>query len=150
MVDDLIDKLDEMLEKAWNLPLSGRSVIDVESLKAVVQEIRLNIPTEVKQARAIVADRGEIIKTARKEAESIIRSAEERAKAMVAQEEIVRQAQVKANDIMSATQTKSREMRKAGSDFVEDLMKRTEDCLAANLNDVRKTRQSIKHPGRED
>ena len=146
-VDELLDKLDEILEKSWNFPLSGgKSMVDAEAAKAVLEDIRINMPAEIKQARAIVADRGDIIKTARREAESIIRSAEERQKAMIAQEEVVRNAQLKANDILTNAQTKSREMRRAGADFVDDLMRRTEETLAGSLNDVRKTRQSIKSP----
>lgn len=144
-IDELLDKLDDMFDKAWSLPLSGgRCVIDVETAKSIVDDIRINMPMEIKQARAIVADRLEIISTAKKEGESVIRSAEERAKAMIAQEEIVRQAQLKANDIMAQSQNKSREMRKAATDYIDNIMKRTEEALVTNLQDVRQTRQNLK------
>ena len=46
--------------------------------------------------------------------------------------------------MISQTQAKIREMRKASNDYIDDLMKRTDDALAANLAELRKTRQSIK------
>ena len=67
----------------------------------------------------------------------------EKAKALVNQEEIVRQAQAKANDIMAQTQEKFRSMQKASNDYVEDLLRRTDDAMSANLAELRKTRQSI-------
>lgn len=144
-VDDLLDELYSMVDKAWNLPLSGgRAVLDGEEVKQILDEIRENLPQETRQARAIVADRAQIISDAKREAETIIRVAEERARAMVNQDTIVKQAQIKANDLISQSQAKFREMRKASNDYIDDLMKRTDDALAVNLAELRKTRQSIK------
>ena len=144
-VDELLDELEEMLDKATRLPLSrGRAILDGEDVREIIDEIRRNLPQESRQARAIVADRNQVISDARREAEVIIRVAEEKARAMVNQNEIVKQAQQKANDLMNQTQQKCREMRKASNDYIDDLMKRTDDCLASQLSELRKTRQGIK------
>lgn len=143
--EDLLDELYDMVDKAWNLPLSGgRAVLDGEEVKQILDEIRDSLPQELRQAKAIVADRAQIVSDAKREAETIIRVAEERAKAMVNQDEIVKQAQAKANDLISQAQTKFREMRRASNDYIDDLMKRTDDALAENLAELRKTRQNIK------
>lgn len=144
-VEDLIDELYDVLEKGWTLPLSGgKSFIDSEEAKQILDEIREAIPAEVRKAKAIVADRAQIISEAQREAETIVRVAEEKAKTLINQEEIVRQAQAKANDIMAQAQAKFREMRKASNDYVEDIMRRTDDAMSASLAELRKTRQSIK------
>ena len=143
--EDLIDELYAMVEKAWSLPLShGRAVLDGDEVKKILDEIKQALPQEIRQAKAIVADRSQIISDARQEAETIVRLAEERKKAMINQHETVKQAQQKSNDMISQTQAKIREMRKASNDYIEDLMKRTDDALAANLAELRKTRQNIK------
>ena len=143
--EDLIDELYAMVEKAWSLPLShGRAVLDGDEVKKILDEIKQALPQEIRQAKAIVADRSQIISDARQEAETIVRLAEERKKAMINQHEIVKQAQQKSNDMISQTQAKIREMRKASNDYIDDLMKRTDDALAANLAELRKTRQNIK------
>lgn len=144
-VDDLIDELYDMLEKAWNLPLSrGRAVLDGEQVRQILDEIREALPQEIHQARAIVADRSQILADAKREADTVLRVSQERAKALVAQDEITRQAQQKANDLVGQAQAKTREMRKATNDYVDDLMKRTEDELAGLLAEARKVRQNIK------
>lgn len=143
--EDLLDELYDMVDKAWNLPLSGgRAVLDGEEVKQILDEIRDSLPQELRQAKAIVADRSQIVGDAKREAETIIRVAEERAKTMVNQDEIVKQAQAKANDLISQAQTKFREMRRASNDYIDDLMKRTDDALAESLAELRKTRQNIK------
>ena len=70
--------------------------------------------------------------------------AEERARTLVNQDEIVRQAQQKANELLAQSQARFREMRKASNDYIDDLMRRTDEGLAANLAELRKTRQNIK------
>ncbi len=149
-VDELLDMIDEMIDNAWGLPLSGgRCFIDAEKLRDIIDDIRLNLPQEIKQAKNIVSDRTEIINNARREAESIVRTAEERAKLLVAQEEIVKQAQAKANDILSSAQAKARDMRKAANDYVEDIMRRTDEALTNNLTELRKARQNLRAPKKE-
>lgn len=144
-MEELVDELYDMVDKAWNLPLSGgRIVLDGEEVRQILDEIRDSIPQELRQARAIVADRSQIISDAKREAEGIIRVSEDRAKAMINQDEIVRQAQLKANELITQSQTKFREMRRASNDYIDDLMKRTDDSLAENLAELRKTRANIK------
>ena len=142
-LDELLEQFDEVLDSGIKIP-GKKSVVDVEKLRAVVDDIRLNIPSEIKQARGIVADRTEIITTAKREADGIIRNAEEKAKAMVAQEEIVKMANEKAAEIIANAQGKSREMRRAAQDFVDDIMRRADEGLTANLGEIRKTRAALK------
>ena len=142
-LDELLEQFDEVLDSGFKIP-GKKTVVDVEKLRAVVDDIRLNIPSEIKQARGIVADRTEIITTAKREADGIIRNAEERAKAIVSQEEIVKLAQEKATEIIANAQAKSRDMRKAAQDFVDDIMRRADEGLTANLGEVRKTRAALK------
>lgn len=146
-IDELLDSLDDMIDSAKHLPLSaGWCVVDAEKVREIIDDIRLNLPQEVRQARAIVADRSDIIKTAKDEAEGIIKQAEEKARAIVSQEEIVRQATNRANEIVSEAQQKSREMKKAAADFTDGLLKRTEDTFLSSLGQLKQARQVLKNP----
>ena len=142
-IEELLEQLDEALEGGLKIP-GNRRVVNAENLRVVIDEIRLNIPSEIKQARGIVADRADIITNAKREADGIIRSAEERANAMITQEAITKLAQEKASEIIANAQAKSREMRKAAQEFVDDIMRRADEGLTANLGEIRKTRASLK------
>ena len=66
-IDEILDVIDELLDRAWSLPLSGgRCVVDADKVRDLIDDIRLNIPGEIKQAKAIVSDRAEIIDGAKK------------------------------------------------------------------------------------
>ncbi len=144
-VEDLLLELRETIEDAKVLPLSGgKSVIDVESLKELLDDIEDTLPQEVRQAKAIVADRQKIIADAKAEAESIIRSAEDKKKSLVTQNEIVRQAQAEANEIITDAKLKSRDMRKAANGYVDEMLRQADEMLTAQVNEIKKTRQNIK------
>ncbi len=142
-VEELLDQLDEVIDKGLGLG-SRRCIVDAEKIRILIDDIRLNMPQEIKQARSIVSDRADIITTAKREAEGIIHQAEEKAKTLVAQEEITRQAQARAADIIAQSQQRSREMRKAAQEFVDDIMRRADEGLTTNLSEVRKVRASLK------
>ncbi|HIY09348.1 MAG TPA: ATPase [Firmicutes bacterium] len=148
-IDEILDMMDDMLDRAWNLPLTGgRSVLDAEKLREMIDDIRLNLPGEIKQAKIIVADRAEIMSTAKKDAENIVRKAEERARALVAQEEVVKEAQAKATELVSSAQTKAREIRQAAQEFSDNVLRETEEALVKSLSEVKSTRQAVRAAGK--
>ena len=144
-VEQIVDQIDDVLEKAFSFPLSGGKIlVDGEEIRNLLDDIRLNLPKDIRQAERIVADRSQIISDAKREAETIVRVAEERAKALVAKDEITREAQEKANEMMNQARQKSAEMRKAANDYVDDLMQRTDESIAMGLAELRKARQGLK------
>ena len=141
-IDEILNMIDDMLEEAWSLPFSGgRCVVDAQKVKECVEDIRLNLPGEIKQAKMIVADRNDIIKGAERQAESTLRKAEERARMLIAQEEIVKQAQEKAADIIAQAQMAAKEI---SHEFSDSILKQTEENLSASLKNVRDTRQALR------
>lgn len=148
-IEDLIDELYDVLDKGWKLPFSpGKVMVDVEEVRALLDEIREEIPAEVRKARSIMADHSQIIEDAHREADTIVRMAKEKADAMVDETEIMRAAQAKANEVLGQTQAQVKEMRRACNEYVEDLLHRTDDAISENLAELRKTRQGIKSSSR--
>ncbi len=141
----LIDELSEVVDAAFTLPLSGgKTVVNTERIREIIEEMKTNLPQEVRQAKNIAADRNNIINNAKEEAEATIQKAEERAKAMVAQNEIVRQAQQRAGEIISDANQKAAEIKRAANVYIDKIMKKADDELSAELADIKRTRQSFK------
>ena len=109
--DEYIEQLEELIEKCWNLPLSGgRCLVDGELISDLVEKLKESLPGELMQAKAIVADRNEILQTARREADQMHKNAEERAKALVARDEITKGAELRANEILAEATHKANEL----------------------------------------
>ena len=159
-IDELLNALDDMVDKAWGLPLSGgRCLLDVGKVREIIDDLRLNLPKEIPQAKAIVADRMEIIKNAKAEADQIIRKAEEKAHLLVAEDDIFRQAQEKANALMKDAQQKSvtmvkdaqqksKEIKVAAAEFSDHLLVQSEENIAAALGEIKQARQALKSPSK--
>jgi cell division septum initiation protein DivIVA len=123
-------------------------VVDAEKIRDLIDDIRINLPTEIRQSQAIVADRAEILAAAQREGEAIIRKAEERAKALISKEEVVRAAQTRASDILTQAQVKSREIRQAAFDFSDDMLRGAEETIGKSLGEVRSVRQDLRNKAR--
>jgi len=107
-IDLILNSIDEVLEEGVSVPLTGgKSMVDAERIRELIDDIRLNMPTEIKQAKAVVADRNEILSLAKKEAENLIRKAEERARTLVDSDTIVRQANAKGMAMLSEASQKA-------------------------------------------
>lgn len=147
--EELLDKLDDLVDKAWGLPLSGgRCVVDAEKVREIIDDLRLNIPKEIPQAKAIVADRMEIIKNAKAESDQIIKKAQDKATYLVAENEITKQAQERANAILEDASAKAKEMKKAAADFSDHLLLTSSESISQALIEIKQARQALKAPSK--
>ena len=118
--------------------------VDVESMRELIEEIRLNMPTEISEARKLVNDRKIIVNDAKQQADRIIAKAEERAAKLVSQQEITRQATEKANEIMHDAQVKYNELCVSTNEYVDSMLNRVEELLAKDITDIKKARSALK------
>ena len=143
-VDDLILDLQNLVDNAKTVPLSGGKVmVNSDEVFEIIAQIQDAMPAEVRQAKNIVADRKQILSEANSEADNIIRAAEERKKIMLNQNELVREAQANAKEIVDDAKAKSAEIRKAANVYVDGILKRAEESLTTQLTDIKKTRANL-------
>jgi vacuolar-type H+-ATPase subunit H len=110
----------------------------------LINDIHINLPREIEQAKGVVQERKSILNDARREADAITRRAEERAKQLVSQQEIVRLAQARAEEIMLAAQQRSKELRHTTNDYVDNMLCKAEELFARDLADVKKARTALR------
>ncbi len=140
----LIEELQDIADNAFTIPLSGgKTVVNAERLKDIIDEMKENIPQEIKQAKNIVADRNNIIASAKKEAEEIVQAAEARSKDLTERHEITRNAHQSADEILNKANEEAEKIRNAANSYIESIMKKADEGLSANLAQLQKTRQSL-------
>ncbi len=145
-IDEILEMMDDMLDKAVNVPFSNKkSLIEIDKMRDLIDEIRINMPKEVKQARDLVNDRKTILNDAKNEAANIIARAEQRASMLVSQQEIVRQASAKANELTANAQEQSKNLRDMTNKYVDNMLTKVEELLSNDLIDVKKARNALKN-----
>ena len=144
-VDSILGMMEGIVDSAKIFPMThGKVLIDQEQFLDMLADLRSQLPRELEDARRIVADRSNILETAKKEAEMTTRVAEERARKLVDHDEIVKQAQMKANEIMSTAQLQSRELKKAAMEYTDSMLAQVDEQLNKSLIEVRQRRQSFR------
>ncbi len=144
-VNELLDTIEDTLEEGASIPLSGgKRVVDVDKIRDYLDEIRLNLPGEIRQAKSIVNDRGQILEDAKKEADVIVKKAEERAAILVSDQEILKLAEQRAAEVMTNAQTEARNMRQTVTDYCENMLKNTEETMIANASQVKTVRTNLR------
>lgn len=143
-IDEILEMMDDMLDKAVTVPFSGKKcMIDSDKLREYIDNIRYNLPTEIKKAKEIAADRSEIFTSANAQAEEIIKRAEERAKVLVSEEEIVKQAKETANDLIAQAKAMDASIKKAMVEKLDSILGQSEKSLAKTLNEITSMREAV-------
>ncbi len=145
-IEECLNELEEILDESWNLPLfKGKVFVDVEKIKENFEKIRASLPDEIRQAKAIVADRAQIIEDAKTESSTIIKVAQEKAKNILSHDELVKRAEETSESIISEAKIKARDMKKAANEYVEELMKKTDDVLMNSITELRQARKDLRN-----
>ena len=143
-IDELIMTLYEMIQDARGVPLGDRCVIERDKALDILDEIRADLPAELKMAREIVDKRNEVISAGKREYDTIKKQAEEYAKQRVNDHEVVTEARKRAAEIIAGAETRSREIMKAAGAYCEDAMKRTEDALTQSTEELKRSRAQFR------
>lgn len=99
-VIQLMDMLYDLVNNAKNLPLSGeKCILDRDEALDLLDEMREQLPLEVKKAKELMNAREEYIQSAKRDVEKMLRQAELDAKVIVSESETIQLARQKSNEI---------------------------------------------------
>lgn len=150
-ISELLDTIEDTLEESANVPLSGgKRLVDVEQIQDYLDEIRANLPAELRQAQQIVNDRAQIVDSANAQAQAIVKKAEERARILVSEAEIVKAAQQRAAEITAAAQSESRTLRQTVTDYCETMLRTTEETMLENAAQVKTVRSNLRQNAKKN
>ena len=144
----LIDKLDDLVHNAKQVPLTDQVRVDKEEIYDILDQMRATIPEEIKQARWIVKERQEMLAEAKREAERIVKEARERQDRLISNEEVMKSAERTAEDIIEEAQAREREIRLGAEDYADEILNTLEVNLQKFLAAVQRGRDRL--AGREE
>lgn len=140
-VEELLDMLFEMIDEAKNAPLSSdKCVIERDRALDLIDDIRSQFPMELGEAKKMMANRTELVASAKREADAIRKAAEDRARQLVAEDTITLQARQRANEMMQQAEERSRELKRAANEYCEDALRRTEEAVAEAYDEIKQSR----------
>ncbi|MEV4556439.1 ATP synthase F0 subunit B [Kitasatospora sp. NPDC049285] len=144
---DVQQKLDEiiaMVEKAKAMPMSSSCVVNRAELTGLLRDLRDAMPAELAQAQSVVADHQQMVADAHAQADEIIRGAHDERGSLISDTEVVRQAQAQADRILGEARTEVQTKRAEADDYVDSKLANFEVVLTKTLGAVGRGRQKLR------
>jgi vacuolar-type H+-ATPase subunit H len=133
----LVDRLETLLSKSWRLPFTSNVVIQEDAFLDIIDQMRISIPEEVKQARRVTAERERLLEQAQEEADRIVALAHEQAGSLADDHEIVKTAQARADEVLARAQHTAESVKGDADTYVMESLSSLEEQLMMLLTTVR-------------
>ncbi len=116
----LVDRLEELVASAQKMPIGNRAIVDRRRLLEVVDQMRIAIPQEVREAVDMIDRRDELIRQAEEDARVIVARAEQRAERLIDQHEVAAGAKRRAEEISNQTEALLQERVEEANRDIQD------------------------------
>jgi bifunctional DNA-binding transcriptional regulator/antitoxin component of YhaV-PrlF toxin-antitoxin module len=114
------------------LPLTSNVVLDQATVLELIDQLRVAVPEEVRQAKRINEEATRIADRARDEADAIVARAQEQAAQMLEERELTKMAQQRAGEILDAATREAVEVRRGADEYAAGVLIRLEgECIKA-------------------
>ena len=144
-VEELLDLLYTEIEEAKNAPLNNeKCIIERDRVLDMIDDVKAELPVEIKRAKDLVANRNDYIASAKREADDLRDQAEDYAKRLINENAIVREAEKEADHILAETEEQCRMLKAAASDYCEDTLRRMEEAVADAYDEVKHSRAKFR------
>lgn len=144
----LIDQLEALVEKAPEVPLVGKVLIDADELLDLLDIIRAAVPEEIKRAEAVSSEREKMIAEGQEQVERMIAKAEAYAAKLVSNSEIYRQAEEESKLLLEESKRRAQEMQQGAEEYALEKLAQLHDVLSRALAEIERGQQALQ-AGRE-
>ena len=137
----LIQQLYQMIDDAKNVIMApDKCIIVREEALEILDEIKGQLPSELKKAQELIRTRDEFVDKVKKEAETIRRQAELDAKTIVRDSEILRVARDRANEMIHRAEERAKSITNVTNEYADDALRRAIDALQAAQDELSESR----------
>ncbi len=130
--------MEYLIQNARHVPLSTSIMLSEDEMMELIDQIRFNLPDEIKQANWTVSEQQRIVSEAHGEASRIMSRANERAEETASEHEILRRAERHATQVVKDAQAKGDQIVRESEAYALEQLKQLEAHLGRTLATVRR------------
>jgi vacuolar-type H+-ATPase subunit H len=140
---DRIDEMTSLVEAARAVPMSGNAMVARNELLGLLDELRADLPTEIRRAQALLEERDKVIAAGRREADRIIAEAEAEHARLVSVAEVTVSAEHEAARILGEARAEAQRRREETDEMIDTALANFEQMLQRTLAYVERNRDKM-------
>lgn len=106
-----IDQLEDLVSSGKRVPMSRKVMVEEEEFVSILEDIRTNIPLEIRDAARVLKERERIIGEAQDQALRIVKDAQKRAELLVSNHTVLAEAKQLAEEELRLAERQRQEER---------------------------------------
>jgi len=145
----LIDHLEAVITSSRRIPLFNKVILDEEILLATVDQMRISVPQDVREAQQLLEQRHTIINQALAEAERISEAAEQEFQSRLENTYIIKAAEKRAQEMIASAEQHASSLvaeaerealakRREAEAYAINLLRQLENQLSGYLTSIRR------------
>jgi bifunctional DNA-binding transcriptional regulator/antitoxin component of YhaV-PrlF toxin-antitoxin module len=132
----LIDRLEELIGEGMKLPIGGRVAIDRRRLLDLIDQMRVAVPAELREAQEIVSQRDEVLAKAREESQLLLARAQQEVEERLGEEELVKAAQTRGDEMLQRAEEEAESLLKEAEERVRTRLGQAETVAAQQMDEA--------------
>lgn len=140
-----LDELEELVSNSSRLVFTNKCLIEEDALVRLIDDIRKDWPSALKEAEEITQNRDKIIEDARTEAKNIIEQAKVYAQKKASEDEITLAAKTRAKEILEKTYAQSEAMRNDSIQYAQQVFDHMGLYVQNVMNNVQAAKEGLKN-----
>ncbi|MFN2144050.1 MAG: hypothetical protein ACK2T7_01800 [Anaerolineales bacterium] len=133
----LVDRLEELFNESRPIPFTNNVIVDEDRMLDIIDQMRVAIPDQVKQAEKLLAERDRTLAQAQEEAGRTIKLAREKSETLTERDSIVEAAQTRADQIVQQAHLDADAARREADAYIMETLTNLEIEMERIVNQVR-------------
>ena len=118
----LLDELEELINSSGRMPFSEKGIIDLDVAQKIIEDMRINLPRDIQQAKWLGQEKDRIISDAKREYNRMINEAKDQVEYLVNNNSIYKDAQKRADALIKEAENHSNYMKYRSYEYIDQLL----------------------------
>lgn len=141
----LLKELENIIETSPNVPFGSRIMINREEILEIIKNIRIGLPSDVKQAEFIQKEKEKIINKANEEAKKMVETTEEFCKKSASEHEISKLAKQNAQEIIENANNNAEAIKEGAREYSVQMLEKLSENLEKMLKRIEMNKNELQN-----
>ncbi|KAA3643169.1 MAG: hypothetical protein DWQ07_21875 [Chloroflexi bacterium] len=141
----LVDRLEELFNESRPIPFTNNVVVDEDRMLDLIDQMRVAIPEQVKEAQKLISERDRTLAQAKEEAQRTIKMAREKSEGLIERDSLVESAHTRADEIKEQATLEAEAMKREADEYILQTLTNMEIEMEGVLSQVRNGIRALQH-----